>query len=93
MSVIHFKFKNRQDYEKVAIDGLEVSGKELKEAIMKKKKIGHSNLEIRDAQTKKGEWQDVWVGRKGNSNYCPLSQPILPFSPSSIFSSLCCSLL
>jgi hypothetical protein len=55
MSVIHFKFKNRQDYEKVAISGLEVSGKELKEAIMKKKKIGHSNLEIRDAQTKKGE--------------------------------------
>jgi hypothetical protein len=55
MSVIHFKFKNRPDYEKVAISGLEVSGKELKEAIMKKKKIGHSNLEIRDAQTKKGE--------------------------------------
>lgn len=54
MSYIHFKFKNRQDYEKVAINGLEVSGKELKEAIMTRKNIGHSNLEIRDAQTKKG---------------------------------------
>jgi hypothetical protein len=53
MSCIHFKFKNRQDYEKVPISGLEISGKELKEGIMKKKKIGHSNLEITDAQTKK----------------------------------------
>ena len=56
MSCIHFKFKNRQDYEKVPISGLEIFGKELKEAIMKKKKIGHSNLEITDAQTKKGWW-------------------------------------
>ena len=56
MSCIHFKFKNRQDYEKVPISGLEISGKELKEGIMKKKKIGHSNLEITDAQTKKGWW-------------------------------------
>lgn len=55
MSCIHFKFKNRQDYEKVAISGLEVSGRELKEAILKKKKIGHSNLEIKDAQTKRGK--------------------------------------
>ena len=55
MSCIHFKFKNRQEYEKVPISGLEISGKELKEAILKKKKIGHSNLQIADAQSKKGE--------------------------------------
>lgn len=54
MSCIHFKFKNRQDYEKVPISGLEISGRELKEAIMEKKKISHSNLEIKDAQTKRG---------------------------------------
>ena len=55
MSCVHFKFKNRQEYEKVSIMGLEVSCKELKEAIMKKKKIGHSNLEITDSQSKKGK--------------------------------------
>lgn len=62
MSCIHFKFKNRQEYEKVPINGLEISGRELKEAIMKKKKIGHSNLQITDAQSKRGEWEEV-VGR------------------------------
>ncbi len=62
MSCIHFKFKNRQEYEKVPINGLEISGRELKEAIMKKKKIGHSNLEITDAQSKRGEvGKEVYV--------------------------------
>ena len=54
MSCVHFKFKNRQEYEKVSITGLEVSCKDLKEAILKKKKIGHSDLEVVDAQSKKG---------------------------------------
>lgn len=57
MSCIHFKFKSSLDYEKLTFDGLQLSLAELKEAIMKQKRIGLSNefkLEVVDAQSKKG---------------------------------------
>lgn len=58
MSCIHFKFKSSLEYEKITFDGLQISLADLKEAIMKQKKIGLSNafkLEVVDAQSKKGE--------------------------------------
>lgn len=57
MSCIHFKFKSSLDYEKLTFDGLQISVGDLKEAIMKQKKIGLSNqytLNVVDAQSKKG---------------------------------------
>ena len=57
MSCIHFKFKSSLDYEKVTFDGLHISLADLKDRIMKQKKIGLSNefrLEVVDAQNKKG---------------------------------------
>ena len=57
MSCVHFKFKSSLDYEKVTFQGLHISLEDLRNAIMKQKKIGLSNeftLEIVDAQTKKG---------------------------------------
>lgn len=56
MSCIHFKFKSSLDYEKVTFDGLHISLADLKDRIMKQKKIGLSNefkLEVVDAQNKK----------------------------------------
>ncbi len=58
MSCIHFKFKSSLDYEKITFEGLHIALAELREAIMKQKKIGLSNefkLEVVDAQSKKGE--------------------------------------
>ena len=58
MSCIHFKFKSSLDYEKITFDGLQISLAELKEAIMKMKKIGLSNefsLEVVDSQSKKSK--------------------------------------
>ena len=58
MSCIHFKFKSSLDYEKLTFDGLHISLSDLKEAIMKQKKIGSVNqytLSVKDAQSKKGE--------------------------------------
>ena len=57
MSCIRFKFKSSIEYEKLTFDGLQISLGELKEAIMKQKKIGLSNqytLRVVDAQSKKG---------------------------------------
>lgn len=56
MSCIHFKFKSSLEYDKFTFDGLQVSVAELKEGIMRQKKIGASNvfkLKIIDAQSKK----------------------------------------
>ena len=58
MSCIHFKFKSSLEYEKLTFDGLHISLSDLKEAIMKQKKIGSFNqytLSVVDAQSKKGE--------------------------------------
>ena len=58
MSCIHFKFKSSLDYEKITFDGLHISLADLKDSIMKQKRIGLSNefrLEAVDAQSKKGE--------------------------------------
>ena len=58
MSCIHFKFKSSLDYEKLTFDGLHISLSDLKEAIMKQKKIGSVNqytLSVKDAQSKKGK--------------------------------------
>ena len=57
MSCIRFKFKSSIEYEKLTFDGLQISLGELKEAIMKQKKIGLSNqytFRVVDAQSKKG---------------------------------------
>ena len=52
------------EYEKITFDGLQISLADLKEAIMKQKKIGLSNafkLEVVDAQSKKGECVKVSI--------------------------------
>ena len=57
MSCIRFKFKSSLEYEKLTFDGLQISLGELKDAIMKQKKIGLANqytLSVVDAQSKKG---------------------------------------
>lgn len=65
MSCIHFKFKSSLDYEKLTFDGLHISLSDLKEAIMKQKKIGSVNqytLSVKDAQSKKGEKNELlWL--------------------------------
>ena len=64
MSCIHFKFKSSLDYEKVTFDGLHISLADLKDRIMKQKKIGLSNefkLEVVDAQNKKGRPHNTYM--------------------------------
>ncbi len=64
MSCIHFKFKSSLDYEKLTFDGLHISLSDLKEAIMKQKKIGSVNqytLSVKDAQSKKGEKNELKI--------------------------------
>ncbi len=59
MSCIHFKFKSSLEYEKLSFNGLQISVGDLKEAIMKQKKIGGANqytLSVKDAQSKKSEF-------------------------------------
>lgn len=68
MSCIHYKFKSSLDYDTITFEDLQVSLKELRDAICKAKKIGQSNdhkLEIVNAQTKKSKNSIVFVLMKG----------------------------
>ncbi|KAL0269426.1 UNVERIFIED_CONTAM: hypothetical protein PYX00_007167 [Menopon gallinae] len=52
---VHYKFKSALDYDTVTFDGLHISVKDLKKAILQQKKIGKTidfDLQITNAQTK-----------------------------------------
>lgn len=58
MSCVHYKFKSQQDYDTLTFDGLHISVADLKRAIKDKNKMAgllDSDLQITDAQSKKGE--------------------------------------
>lgn len=52
---VHYKFKSALEYDTVTFDGLHISVKDLKKAILHQKKIGKTSdfdLQITNAQTK-----------------------------------------
>ena len=58
MSSIHYKFRSSTDYDTITFDGQATSLSDLRDAIMKQKKIAKSpayTLEITNAQTKEGK--------------------------------------
>ena len=58
MSSIHYKFRSSLEYDTITFDGQSISLSDLREAIMKQKKIAKSpnyTLEITNAQTKEGK--------------------------------------
>lgn len=55
---VHYKFKSALEYDTVTFDGLHISVRDLKNAIVQQKRIGKNSdfdLQITNAQTKEGE--------------------------------------
>lgn len=55
---VHYKFKSSLEYDTITFDGLHISLKDLKAAIVQQKKIGKGtdfDLQVTNAQTKEGE--------------------------------------
>lgn len=55
---VHYKFKSALEYDTVTFDGLHISVKDLKNAIIQQKRIGRStdfDLQVTNAQTKEGK--------------------------------------
>eukprot|EP00111_Clytia_hemisphaerica_P004788 TCONS_00013764-protein len=70
MSSIHYKFRSSLEYDTITFDGQAVSLSELREAIMKQKKIAQSpnyTLEIINAQTKEVYNTDESMVQKNSS--------------------------
>lgn len=56
---VHYKFKSALDYDTVNFDGLHISVKDLKNAIIQAKRIGKStdfDLQVTNAQTKESKY-------------------------------------
>lgn len=54
---VHYKFKSALEYDTVTFDGLHISVKDLKKAIIHQKRIGKNtdfDLQVTNAQTKEG---------------------------------------
>lgn len=54
---VHYKFKSALEYDTVTFDGLHISVKDLKNAIIQQKRIGKNtdfDLQVTNAQTKEG---------------------------------------
>lgn len=52
---VHYKFKSALEYDTVTFDGLHISVKDLKNAIIQQKRIGKNtdfDLQVTNAQTK-----------------------------------------
>lgn len=63
---VHYKFKSALEYDTVTFDGLHISVKDLKNAIIQQKRIGRStdfDLQVTNAQTKEGKLLSavVWI--------------------------------
>lgn len=57
MSSIHYKFESALTYDTITFDGLHISVKDLKKAILQQKQIGKTtdfDLQITNAQTNEG---------------------------------------
>lgn len=57
MSSIHYKFKSSLTFDTITFDGLHISVKDLKKAILQQKQIGKTtdfDLQITNAQTNEG---------------------------------------
>lgn len=55
---VHYKFKSALEYDTVTFDGLHISVKDLKKAIIHQKRIGKNtdfDLQVTNAQTKEGK--------------------------------------
>lgn len=55
---VHYKFKSAISYDTITFDGLHISLKDLKKAILHQKQIGKNtdfDLQITNAQTNEGE--------------------------------------
>lgn len=61
---VHYKFKSALEYDTVTFDGLHISVKDLKNAIIQQKRIGKNtdfDLQVTNAQTKEGKQTDFYV--------------------------------
>jgi len=63
---VHYKFKSALEYDTVTFDGLHISVRDLKKAILHQKRIGKNtdfDLQVTNAQTKEGkdEFMNFWV--------------------------------
>lgn len=55
---VHYKFKSAREFDTVTFDGLHISVRDLKKAILHQKRIGKNtdfDLQVTNAQTKEGK--------------------------------------
>lgn len=60
---VHYKFKSALEYDTVTFDGLHISVRDLKKAILHQKRIGKNtdfDLQVTNAQTKEGKDTNIW---------------------------------
>lgn len=72
---VHYKFKSALEYDTVTFDGLHISVKDLKHAIIQQKRIGKNtdfDLQVTNAQTKEGKQQKSIESRKKIDNLTSL---------------------
>lgn len=61
---VHYKFKSALEYDTVTFDGLHISVKDLKNAIIQQKRIGKNtdfDLQVTNAQTKEGKLYFMYI--------------------------------
>lgn len=69
---VHYKFKSALEYDTVTFDGLHISVKDLKKAIIHQKRIGKNtdfDLQVTNAQTKEGKVNSNPLKPKKFTNY------------------------
>lgn len=89
MACIHFKFKNSLDYDSVTFDGLHISLGDLKKAIMQRKKLKDTDVDllIVNAITKKAYQETEEMIPKNTSvivSRTPLANAVKPSGPKTL---------
>ncbi|CAG9828112.1 unnamed protein product [Diabrotica balteata] len=77
---VHYKFKSALEYDTVTFDGLHISVKDLKNAIIQQKRIGKStdfDLQVTNAQTKE-VYEDENTLISKNASLLIARIPIIP---------------
>lgn len=73
---VHYKFKSAISYDTITFDGLHISVKDLKKAILHQKQIGKNtdfDLQVTNAQTNEGAFNYL-LGCQYHKNMCQISK-------------------
>lgn len=63
---VHYKFKNTKDYDAVKFDGVYISAADLKSIIVQQKKLGNSELQVENEETKQLYTDDQLIPKNTN---------------------------